>query len=143
MARVSTYLNFSRSTEKAFIFYESVFGGEFEGSINRLSEVPPKDGQPPIKEKDKNLVMHVALNILDNHVLRGTDTPELIDQNNNVSICLEPDTKAETNRLFKVLSRGGKVTMPLQKMFLGDYFGSCTDKFGIQWTFDYRHNKDQ
>ena len=23
--------------------------------------------------------------------------------------------------------------MPLQDMFWGDYFGSCTDKFGIDW----------
>jgi PhnB protein len=31
MARVSTYLNFSRNTEEAFNFYRSVFGGEFGG----------------------------------------------------------------------------------------------------------------
>jgi PhnB protein len=31
MARVSTYLNFPRNTEKVFNFYKSVFGGEFSG----------------------------------------------------------------------------------------------------------------
>ena len=31
MATVSTYLNFSRNTEEAFLFYKSVFGGEFSG----------------------------------------------------------------------------------------------------------------
>jgi PhnB protein len=23
--------------------------------------------------------------------------------------------------------------MPMQDMFWGDYFGSCVDKFGVQW----------
>ncbi len=41
MARVATYLNFSRNTEEAFNFYKSVFGGEFSGGgIGRLSDVP-------------------------------------------------------------------------------------------------------
>jgi len=52
-------------------------------------------------------------------------------------ISLEPDTKEETERLFKALSAGGKVTMPLQDMFRGSYYGACTDKFGIQWMFNY------
>ena len=31
MARVSTYLNFARETEAAFLFYREVFGGDFSG----------------------------------------------------------------------------------------------------------------
>ena len=40
MAKTSTYLNFVRQTEEAFKFYQSVFGGEFVGGINRMGEVP-------------------------------------------------------------------------------------------------------
>jgi len=41
MARVSTYLNFSRNTEEAFNFYKSIFGGEFGGEgVARFSDVP-------------------------------------------------------------------------------------------------------
>ena len=36
-----------------------------------------------------------------------------------------------------LLSEGGKVTMPVQEQFWGSYFGACTDKFGINWQFDY------
>ncbi|MBC7943635.1 VOC family protein [Candidatus Saccharibacteria bacterium] len=140
MARVSTYLNFCRNTEEAFMFYKSVFGGEFDGGINRMGEVPPQDGQPPMVESDKNLIMHVALPILGGHMLMGTDSPESmgfkLKQGNNVYINLEPDTRAETDKLFESLSEGGEVTMQLQEMFWGDYFGSCTDKFGIQWMFN-------
>ncbi|OGD31920.1 glyoxalase [Candidatus Azambacteria bacterium RIFCSPHIGHO2_02_FULL_52_12] len=140
MAKVSTYLNFPRTTEEAFTFYKSVFGGEFMGGINRFADVPPQEGNPPMAEADKNLVMHVALPILGGHVLMGTDAPEsmgfTVKQGNNVYINLEPDTRAETERLFKALSEGGRVEMALQEMFWGGYFGSCTDRYGVQWMFN-------
>ena len=140
MARVSTYLNFPRSTEEAFNFYKSVFGGEFVGGINRMGEVPVQEGAPAMQEADRDLVMHVALPILGGHVLMGTDAPEsmgfTVKYGNNVYINLEPDTRTETEALFKALSEGGKVGMPLQEMFWGDYFGSCTDKYGVEWMFN-------
>lgn len=141
MAQVSTYLNFPRNTEQAFTFYKSVFGGEFVGGkINRMGEAPPTEGQPPLAEADKNLVMHVALPILGGHQLMGTDAPEsmgfTVTFGNNVYINLEPDTRTETQNLFTKLSEGGTVEMPLQEMFWGDYFGSCKDKFGVQWMFN-------
>jgi PhnB protein len=141
MARVSTYLNFSRHTEEAFNYYRSVFGGEFEGKgFRRFKDIPTTDGMPPISEKDKNLIMHVELKICGGHYLMGTDAPESMGFNlifgNNVHINLEPDTKAETTRLFNALSAGGKITMELQDMFWGDYYGSCTDKFGVHWMFN-------
>lgn len=140
MARVSTYLNFSRSTEAAFTFYKAVFGTEFSMPIGRFKDVPPQPGQPSLPEADKDLVMHVALPILGGHVLMGTDAPEsmgfTVKQGNNVYINLEPDTRSETNRLFKLLADGGKVQTPLQEMFWGGYFGNLTDKFGVQWMFN-------
>ncbi|MBK9014158.1 MAG: VOC family protein [Saprospiraceae bacterium] len=141
MASVSTYLNFPRNTEEAFNFYKTVFGGAFSGEISRFSSAPAQDGAPPMAEADNNLVMHVALPILGGvHVLMGTDAPETMGFNvkfgNNIYINLEPDTRAETKRLFDALSSGGKVEMELQDMFWGDYFGSCTDRFGVQWMFN-------
>ena len=140
MSRVSTYLNFPRSTEQAFNFYRSVFGGDFNGPIHRFSEAPAMPGQPALAESDKNLVMHVELAILGGHVLMGTDAPEsmgfTLTQGNNVYINLEPDSRAETDRLFKALAVNGKIEMPLQDMFWGDYFGSLSDQFGICWMFN-------
>jgi PhnB protein len=140
MSRVSTYLNFARNTEEAFNFYKTVFGTEFEGEVNRFSQVPPQEGQPPMSDEDKNLVMHVALPILGGHMLMGTDAPEsmgfTVTPGNNVYINLEPDSRTETEKLFNALAEGGKIEMPLQEMFWGDYFGSLTDKFGIKWMFN-------
>lgn len=140
MARVSTYLNFPRTTEAAFLRYKAVFGTEFAAPIHRFSEIPPTPGQPPLAEADRNLVMHVELPILGGHVLMGTDAPEsmgfTVRTGNNMYINLEPDTRAETDRLFNALAEGGKVEMPLQEMFWGGYFGSLVDQFGVNWMFN-------
>ena len=40
MAKVSTYLNFPGTTEAAFLFYQTVFGGEFVGGIRRFGDMP-------------------------------------------------------------------------------------------------------
>lgn len=137
MARVTTYLNFSDKTEEAFTFYKSIFGGEFVGGIARMKDAPVQDGHPPLSEKDKNLVMHIELEILGGHHLMGTDAPEsmgfTVTIGNNVHINLEPDTKEEAKKIFEMLSKDGKITMPLQDMFWGAYYGSCTDKYGVQW----------
>jgi PhnB protein len=140
MAKVSTYLNFSRNTEEAFNFYKQAFGGDFVGGIARFSDIPSSEKMPPLPEADRNLVMHIVLPILGGHNLMGTDAPEsmgfVVDFGNNVYINLEPDTREETKRLFDALSAGGKVEMELQDMFWGDYYGSCKDKFGVQWMFN-------
>ena len=145
MASVSTYLNFARNTEDAFNFYKSVFGGEFYGNgIMRFGDIPASPDMP-IAEEDKKLVMHVALQILGSHYLMGTDAPETmgfkLNFGNNSHINLQPDTRQETSELFEKLSAGGKVSQPLQDMFWGDYFGSCTDKFGVQWMFNCQEKK--
>ena len=141
MARVNTYLNFPRNTEAAFNFYKSVFGGEFSGGgVARFSDIPPMEGAPALAEGDKNLIMHIELPIVGGHVIMGTDAPESMGFNvnfgNNVHISLEPDTREETKQLFDALSVGGQVTMELQDMFWGAYYGSCTDQYGVQWMFN-------
>jgi PhnB protein len=141
MASVSTYLNFGRNTEEAFNFYKSVFGTEFLGEgFMRFKDIPPSENMPPLPDADKNLVMHVSLPILGGHVIMGTDAPESmgfkLKPGNNVYLNLEPDTRKETERLFKALSDGGVVEQVLQDMFWGDYYGSCRDRFGVQWMFN-------
>ena len=140
MARVSTYLNFANNTEEAFLFYKSVFKTEFVGPIMRFGDGPPDPGQPPMPAAQAKLVMHVALPILGGHVIMGTDAPEAmgfkLSQGNNVYINLEPDTRAETDRLFAALGKDGEVEQPLQEMFWGAYWGSLTDRFGVKWMFN-------
>ena len=42
--------------------------------------------------------------------------------------------RAEADRLFAgLVAGGGAATMPMQEMFWGAYWGSLTDRFGVQW----------
>jgi len=141
MARVTTYLNFPGKTEEAFMHYKTIFNGEFTGvGLRRFGDIKMPDGMPPLSDADKKLIIHAELTILGGHVLMATDSPETmgfkLETGNNMHINLEPETKEETKRLFDALSKDGHVTMPLQDMFWGAYFGTCTDKYGINWMFN-------
>lgn len=142
MSKVSIYLNFQGNTEEAFNFYKSVFKTEFVGQVMRMSDVPPQPGMPPLPEKEKNTIMHIALPLPGGTIMQATDMLESMGHKlkvgNNTTICLEPDSREETERLFNALSGGGSDIMPLQDMFWGAYWGCCLDKFGIRWMFNYQ-----
>jgi len=143
MSKVSIYLNFQGNTEEAFIFYKSVFKTDFSGPVMRMSDIPPHPGMGPVVENEKNAIMHIALPILGGTVLQATDMLESMGHKlkigNNTTICLEPDSREETERLFNALSAGGSDTQPLQDMFWGAYWGCCLDKYGIRWMFNYQN----
>jgi uncharacterized glyoxalase superfamily protein PhnB/uncharacterized protein YndB with AHSA1/START domain len=141
-ARVSSYLNFPGNTEEAFHFYKKVFKSDFINGIQKFGDIPPEVNHPPMPESIKNMVLHVELPILGGHILMGTDAPKemgfTLHQGNNLHICLEPESREEAKRIFDELSEGGKITMPLEDMFFGAYFGEFSDKYGINWMINYQ-----
>jgi uncharacterized glyoxalase superfamily protein PhnB/uncharacterized protein YndB with AHSA1/START domain len=144
--RVTTYLNFNGNTEEAFRFYKGVFRGEFTGGgLQRFGDASLPAGHPPLSDADKKLILHAELTILGGHVLMATDAPESMGFNlrsgNNMHINLEPDSRAETKRLFDALAEGGTITMPMEDVFFGAYFGELTDKYGINWMLTFQQAK--
>ena len=141
MARVSTYLNFEGNAEEAFEFYRRVFGTEYIGEIQRMGEVPFDAGGPSLSEEERQMVMHVELPILDGHVIMATDMLESLGHElrigNNTTINLEPDTLEETRRLYDALSEGSTEGAPLTEMFWGATGGTCLDRFGVRWMFNF------
>jgi PhnB protein len=137
-AKFQLRLNFDGKTEEAFRFYQSVFKTAFvAGGIQRFGDLPADSNHPPVADEIKKMVLHVELPITGGHILMGTDAPKemgfTLTQGNNMHISIEPETRAEAERIFNELSAGGKIDMPLQDMFFGAYFGSFTDKYGINW----------
>lgn len=141
MSAVSIYLNFNGETEAAFDFYKTVFGTEYTNPHMRFGDIPPMEGAPEMSEADKNQIMHTQLPILGGQILMGSDAPESMGfkliQGNNTYIMLMPDSREETKKLFDLLADGGTIEQEMQDMFWGDYYGSCKDKFGVQWMFNY------
>lgn len=138
MATINTYLSFMGNTEEAFNLYKSVFDVEFVGGIRRFGEMP---GNELMSEVDKQKVMHVGLQIGPENFLMGTDTLDSKGQSltfgNNYYISISPKNKEEAIKLFNGLSLGGTVISPLKDTFWGAYFGTFTDKFGVQWMVNH------
>jgi PhnB protein len=145
MAGVSTYLNFVGEAEAAGNFYKSVFGTEFDGEIMRFGDLPPSEEMPPLPEEEKSWIMHMQLPILDGHKLMISDVASTwggdgLVKGNNFYISVHPDSRAEADRLFAALSEGGTVESAMSEEFWGDYFGSCKDRFGVQWMVNAASN---
>ncbi len=136
MPSLNPYLNFAGNTEEAFNFYKSIFGGEFL-MLQRYGDTPDCDKLPPgLKDK----IMHVSLPIGNNLLMASDACQEMgfnVTQGNNFYVCLNPDSKEESDKWFNGLAEGGKINMPIQDMFWGAYWGDLTDKFGIQWMVNY------
>jgi PhnB protein len=138
MTTLNPYLNFPGTTEEAFNLYKSIIGGEIT-MIMRFRDMP--DDKTPENEKDK--ICHISLKFPNGNILMATDTLESMGQKiilgNNFYLSLGVESEAEADRIFKELSPGGKVEMPMEKMFWGDYFGIVQDKFGTQWMITYTY----
>lgn len=131
MSALNLYLAFNGNCETAFQYYKKVFGGEFITHMT-FGETP---GGSPVPEASKDLLMHVSLPVKGN-VLMGCDMPLSMPPatfGNNFNISVNADTTEEADKIFNGLSKGGTVTMPMQKTFWSPYFGMLTDQFGIQW----------
>jgi PhnB protein len=143
MKTANPYLNFNGNTEEAFTFYKSVFGGEFL-SVTRFKDFSEMEGMNQVPEADQNKIGHIALPLGKDNVLMGTDVLESMGRpltvGNNYYITLEAESEEEAERLFNALSADGQVEMPLQKTQWAEKYGSCTDKFGVQWMVNYTGN---
>lgn len=137
--KIHPYLNFEGKTEEAIRTYEKILGGKVS-EIHRFGSMPPMDGIE-LTSAQKNLVLHVALELPGGQMIMASDiveglNPKLVE-GNNYSISIHPDSKAEADRIFNALAQGGAITMPLADQFWGDYFGSVTDRYGINWMVNY------
>jgi PhnB protein len=138
MTRCNVYLNFAGDAEEAFNFYRSVFGGDFS-SVVRFKDMPMEGVSVPAPDQDK--ILHMGLPIGDDQLLMASDALESLGQKlikgNNVYISLHPDTREEADRLFAALSAEGRIEMPIGDQPWGDYYGSLTDRFGVNWMINF------
>ncbi|MCU4157525.1 VOC family protein [Carboxylicivirga sp. A043] len=141
MATINPYINYNGNCEEAFLFYQSVFGGDFE-YMGRYKDMPSEE---PMAEEEANMIMHISLRISKETVLMGSDTHEAFgppcELGTNISISVNTDSEQEAETLFTGLSASGQINMPLGKTFWGAYFGMLTDKFGISWMVNYDYEE--
>lgn len=131
------YLNFPGTTEAAMRFYEKCLGGKLT-EIHRFGTMPGAEQMP---EAARNLVMHVGLELPGGFMVMASDRVEGLGpphvQGTNLAISVHPSSRAEADRVFAALAEGAEVTMPIADQFWGDYYGSLTDRFGVQWMVNF------
>jgi PhnB protein len=125
--RLNPYLTFAGNTRAAMKFYATVFGGEL--NLTTFGQYGTKEAAL------RNKIMHATLENDHGFTLMASDLAPGMEHSpgNNITISLSGDDADTLRAYWKKLSRGGEVTMPLEKQMWGDEFGQCTDKFGISW----------
>lgn len=143
MPTINPYINFNGNAEEAFEFYKSVFGGELE-SIIRFKDL--KSDEFPVSDEDADKIMRITLSIGGN-VLIANDVPTALgpvsEEENRSKIAVTAESREEAEKIFKGLSEGGSVEMPLAESPWGTSFAMFRDKYGIEWTVESYPNKDK
>ena len=141
MTTINPWINFNGNAEEAFIFYKSVFGGEFTKVI-RFKDIA--SAEFPVADKEENKIMHIALPI-GTTTLIANDVPEImgkVNENENRSkISVSTESKEEADKLFNGLSAGGEVEGPMGNSPWGSYAGMFRDKYGIEWIIEFSPSK--
>ena len=77
--------------------------------------------------------MHGTIKVGDSTVMvsdgRNTGKPKF----EGFALSLDAKTDAEAQTLFKALSDGGEVAMPMGPTFFATSFGMVRDRFGVHW----------
>ena len=140
MALINPHINFNGNAEEAFLFYKSVFGGEFT-KIFRFKDLASDEF--PVAEHEANKIMHIALPI-GTSTLMANDVPEILgrtnENENRSKIVVSAESKEEADKIFNGLSVGGNIEMPISDTPWGSYFGMFRDKYGIEWMVDFDPN---
>ena len=142
MPQINPHINFNGNAEEAFIFYKSVFGGEFT-KIIRFKDMICAEFQVTAEEANK--IMHIALPIGEN-LLLANDVPASMgrtnEHENRSKISITAESKEEAEKLFRGLSAGGEIEIPFEESISGAYFGMFRDKYGIEWMVDFDPNNN-
>lgn len=123
------YLSFKGECEAAFKFYEQCLGAQMAPVFRYAGS--PMENEVPDDWKDK--IMHGSIT-LGEQVLMGADvTPASYEEPKGFSLSLQIKSTAEAERVFRGLSEGGRVLLPLEKTFWAVLFGMVVDRFGVPW----------
>jgi PhnB protein len=120
-AIMNPYLSFRDQAAEALGFYRGIFGGEVETTTfgeGGMSQDPAEAGK----------VMHGQLTSGAGFVLMASDTPAAmgVPSGSAITLSLSGDEEA-------VLRGWWDALLPLDVAPWGDWFGMCTDRYGIDW----------
>lgn len=130
MFGVQPYITFQGNCEEAINFYKDCMNGE-------VLFIQRYEGSPMAQQGIGNKIMHITLKIGDSHIMACDNMlGQPVASGSSISLTVGSDDVAHAEKMFKKMAEGGKITMPLQKTFWAESFGTLTDKFAINWIFN-------
>lgn len=117
---------------EAFQRYQEIFGGELQVMTN--ADAP--DASDAMPGAEPHHVMHASVQVGEGFLM-GSDDPTG-DGGPKVGVAVAfsaPDT-ATGERVFGALAEGGEVFAPFGPTFWSPGFGSCLDRWGVNWMVD-------
>ncbi len=134
---LNPYISFDGKAKEAMEFYKNSIGGEV--SFQTVGETPMAKDMPA---ESHSKIMHATFK---KGALEFSAADMMRDKavvGDNIVLALNCDSKEEIETLFAKLSAGGEVFMPLQEVFWGATFGVVTDKYGVEWMFNFQKEKE-
>jgi PhnB protein len=127
MMKMNTYVNFAGRCADAFRFYEQHLGAKIGMMMTHGQAPEPSRVKPELKDA----VLHGRISIGGTELM-GADIPSA-EPMRSAYLSLGVESDAEAERVFKALSDGGEVFMPMQETFFASRFAQLRDRFGINW----------
>ena len=123
------YLSFNGNCEEALNTYQKYLGGEIE--VQNRYDNPSMNAPEHYKDK----ILHARFHFGGQSIYASDTFPgsSVNTQNNNAAMSLDVPDLEKAKQIFSGLSEGGKVKVPFEKQFWGDWHGNFTDRFGVSW----------
>jgi PhnB protein len=127
MLGVSPYIAYKGNCRQAIEFYKTALGADvlFTQTV----------GESPMSDMGQSAnIMHCTIKVGDSTIMMCDDPrPEAAPGDGNISLAIGLDDPERASQLFRNLTDGGSVIMPLEKTYWAEAFGMVTDKFGVKW----------
>jgi len=127
--QIQPYLFLDGRCEEALEFYKRALGAE----VTMLMRYRESPDQSMIAPGTGEKVMHSSFRVGDSTLMASDGRCEGKAKHEGYALSLTVGSEAEAERLFRALSDGGQVQMPLTKTFFSPSFGMVADRFGVSW----------
>ena len=129
--KIEPYLFFDGRAEEAIEFYKKAVGAKVT-ALMRFKD-NPDNAQCPGPAGSENKIMHANVQIGESVVMISDGQCQGKMKFDGFSLSLSASNPDEANKLFKAISEGGQVMMPMAKTFFSPAFGMAQDSFGVTW----------
>ena len=130
------YLTFYGQGKEAAEFYTRVFG------LECLALQKYRDADFPSPPEAADYVLHCHLQKGDFQLMLADSVNQQPEHmRHGLSLTIQCENEAETQRLYDDLSEKGEVLMELHDTFWGAKFGKVRDRYGFVWDLNWEKDR--